>query len=296
MVLNTNIDKPLISIIIPTFNRSKELVRAIQSVVDQTYTNWELIIVDNYSTDNTEEVICKFNESRIKYVKNNNNGLIIVSRNKGLELASGKYIAFLDSDDWWTKTKLTNCHKYFSLDFDLYYHDLYIVKKIKKYNYLYKISRSKKSDIPVFNDLVQNGNYISNSSVIVKKDILSNGLPLDEKLNALCDFHSWLELSQVTNKFYKIPDVHGYYWIGGGNYTNPKRTLENLTRLNEVYNSIKISDSTWFIYSNARCLYLIGSYKEAKYYLLKLFRMHISIYFQIKIVYMLLKVKLKVNS
>ncbi len=89
----------LISIIIPTHNRAHLISRAIQSVIEQTYTNWELIIVDDGSTDNTENVLQPFlKDDRIKYVKKENSGAAH-SRNVGVEKASGDWITFLDSDD-----------------------------------------------------------------------------------------------------------------------------------------------------------------------------------------------------
>ena len=89
----------------PTFNRKNELKFAIKSVISQTYKNWELVIVDNNSTDGTTEMIESFNLDKLKHIKINNHGIIAKSRNKGIANASGEYIAFLDSDDWWSPKK-----------------------------------------------------------------------------------------------------------------------------------------------------------------------------------------------
>ena len=97
---------PLVSVIIPTFNRANDLARAVKSVIAQTFTSWELIIVDNHSVDNTDEVVRHFNDPRIKLLKIHNDGVIAASRNLGIHFSSGTYIAFLDSDDWWTPDKL----------------------------------------------------------------------------------------------------------------------------------------------------------------------------------------------
>lgn len=97
----------LVSIIMPSYNTGKFIKESIQSVLNQTHKNWELIIVDDCSTDNTDEKIADFLcDERIKYFKNKKNSGAAVSRNKALKEANGKWIAFLDSDDLWHPEKL----------------------------------------------------------------------------------------------------------------------------------------------------------------------------------------------
>lgn len=96
----------LVSIIMPSCNTAPYIAESIQSVIDQTYKDWELIIVDDCSTDNTDEVITSLHDERIRYFKNEKNGGAAVSRNKALRKAKGKWIAFLDSDDLWNPEKL----------------------------------------------------------------------------------------------------------------------------------------------------------------------------------------------
>lgn len=101
----------LVSIIMPSYNTGRFIDESIKSVLAQTYTNWELIIVDDASTDNTDAVVecqkrnCERSES-IHYLKNSKNSGAAVSRNRALALAKGKWIAFLDSDDLWAPEKL----------------------------------------------------------------------------------------------------------------------------------------------------------------------------------------------
>jgi glycosyltransferase involved in cell wall biosynthesis len=90
---------PLVSVVIPTYNHARYLGRALQSVLDQTYKNWEAIVIDNHSTDNTAELIASFADQRITYLKIHNNGVIAASRNAGIRAAKGEWLAFLDSDD-----------------------------------------------------------------------------------------------------------------------------------------------------------------------------------------------------
>jgi glycosyltransferase involved in cell wall biosynthesis len=95
----------LISIILPTYNRAAWLIKSMGSVINQTYSNWEMIVWDDGSNDNTEEVVKSFHDERIKYYKGFNKGAAF-ARNRALEKSIGNYIAFLDSDDEWVSDKL----------------------------------------------------------------------------------------------------------------------------------------------------------------------------------------------
>lgn len=99
--------KDLVSIIMPSYNTAKYIADSIVSVINQTYENWELIIVDDCSTDDTDEIVNKFlKDKRIKYFKNEKNSGTAISRNKALREARGRWIAFLDSDDLWAVEKI----------------------------------------------------------------------------------------------------------------------------------------------------------------------------------------------
>lgn len=99
----------MISVIIPTYNRASIINRAISSVQNQTYKNFEIIIVDDASTDNTREGVCSINDNRITYYKLNINSGGATARNKGIELSKGEFVAFLDSDDEWQPNMLESC-------------------------------------------------------------------------------------------------------------------------------------------------------------------------------------------
>lgn len=96
----------LVSIITPTYNCGKFIGETIESVLCQTYNNWEMIIVDDCSTDDTIEIVASFKDPRIKYHRLDHNSGAAVARNLALRLARGRWIAFLDSDDLWLPTKL----------------------------------------------------------------------------------------------------------------------------------------------------------------------------------------------
>ena len=96
----------MVSIIMPSYNTANYIKETIQSILDQTYKNWELIIVDDCSSDNTDEVLAGIYDERIRCLKNEKNCGAAVSRNKALREAKGQWIAYLDSDDLWTPEKL----------------------------------------------------------------------------------------------------------------------------------------------------------------------------------------------
>ena len=96
----------LVSIIMPSYNTGKFIGQTISSVLAQTYENWELVIVDDCSADDTDAVVAAFSDPRIRYFKNEKNSGAAVSRNRALREAKGRWIAFLDSDDLWEPEKL----------------------------------------------------------------------------------------------------------------------------------------------------------------------------------------------
>lgn len=96
----------LVSIVMPSYNTGRFIAESIRSVLAQTYENWELLIVDDCSPDDTDAVVARFDDPRIKYIKQEKNSGAAVARNRALAEAKGKWIAFLDSDDLWEPEKL----------------------------------------------------------------------------------------------------------------------------------------------------------------------------------------------
>lgn len=145
----------MVSIIMPSYNTAPYIADSIKSVLAQTYSNLELLIVDDCSTDNTDEVVTSFADKRIKYFKNDKNQGAALTRNKALREAQGEWIAFLDSDDVWMPEKLEKMLSFMkSNNYVFAYHDfekideeskplgIYVtgptvVTKRKMYNYDY---------------------------------------------------------------------------------------------------------------------------------------------------------------
>ena len=127
---------PLITVGIPSYNNAKFIATALDSVVNQTYSYLQIIVVDNNSTDDTDNVLSAFDDPRISVIKVNNNGSIAISRNMIIDKAQGDWIAFLDSDDWWKSNKLADCRRNITASVDFIYHDLEIVSDNKKHKNL----------------------------------------------------------------------------------------------------------------------------------------------------------------
>ncbi len=270
--MNNEPNKPIISVIIPTFNRVKVLDRAIRSVLNQTFEDFEILVMDDGSTDNSREMVEGFADARIKYEWAENFGGPAVPRNRGLNLARGEYIAFLDSDDWWHPQKLEVSLKYLERGADVVYHDLFRAKKSNQRIFWKKIpARNLKS--PIFVDFIVNSNALPNSSVVVRKQILHDikGFAEDRDLIAAEDYDAWLRVAKISEKFKKIPQTLGYYWCGGGNISNPRQVLKNIDALCERYSDsfleFDVLHSNSWLYAQGRSYYLLGSYKKAKKYL-----------------------------
>ena len=265
--------RPLVSIIIPTYNREFCIGRAIKSVISQTFSNWELIIVDNNSTDNTIGVVNDFSDARISIEKIKNDGVVAKSRNRGVQLTNGKFVAFLDSDDWWEHNKLEVAVKKLLLGSDLVYHDLYIISKTPVKSNRHVVMKSRSLYSPVFVDLLKNGNAIWNSSVVVRRSLLEKigGLSEEEDLVGSEDFDGWLRIAQLSEKFDRLESVLGYYWNGGGNLTSAERTLRNNLFLRKRYaNVLMVSGKEmlpgWLTYALARASLRLKNFSEARRY------------------------------
>ncbi len=183
----------IFSIVIPTFNRAKLLKRCLDSILAQSYQNWEAIIVDNYSEDNTEEIVMAYHDDRIKYIKNHNYGVIAVSRNKALDMASGKYICFLDSDDYWFSNKLETILPYMK-SYDLVYHDY--TSNLKRTRPFQKVgSHFYEVKEPTIEYVLKRSDPFSPSCTCVKAEAIGNTrFSEDKELFAVEDYDFFLQL------------------------------------------------------------------------------------------------------
>jgi teichuronic acid biosynthesis glycosyltransferase TuaG len=224
----------LVSIVMPTFNQDQFISKAIQSVLDQTYENWELLVINNFSTDKTRDVALSFGDSRIKVIDFANHGIIASSRNFAVAQSLGDYIAFLDSDDYWTPEKLTKCIAKLAGGFDLVCHGEYFFHdgtgdfKPNKYGPEARC---------VFERMMATGNCLSTSAIVVKRSILRQVGVFDEdkKFNTAEDFDLWLRIVKAHARVGIIDEMLGYYRLHGASASaslikNAKATLEVLQK------------------------------------------------------------------
>ncbi len=224
-------DTDLISVIIPTYNRAHLIKRSAESVLNQTYRNIELIIVDDGSTDNTKEVIDSIKDDRIVYVKQENKGCC-AARNKGIELAKGKYIAFNDSDDVWLPNKLEKQLNTAMLNnADVVWSKVFIYGNLikRKVPYNFKEGFLEKNTLPL---------GISAQTLFAKKEVFFNN-KFDETIKDHEDFELLLRLMKYSYSIYCLDEaLVNYYFQKDSITSNHERQLDSLKDLLKKYNNI----------------------------------------------------------
>jgi glycosyltransferase involved in cell wall biosynthesis len=261
-------NSPFFSIILPTFNQSNFLKKAIQSIVSQEFEDWELLIIDNFSTDNTTKVINNFKDTRIKTIKIHNNGILAKSRNVGVKKSKADWICFIDSDDIWYADKLKYSYQYIKqLKPDVLYHPLHFLSdKIIKKKIPDKITPLNK---PIIKDLFLNGNRIGQSSVVLRKKILEKVDYISEKKDRYSweDFDTWIKISGISDNFFQIPLTLGAIWVGPENISNLNRTVLNYENIKKIYakviekkTGLKLDELWWINYPK-----ILKCFKEKKF-------------------------------
>ena len=190
-------NKPsLVSIIMPTYNQAEYIKAAIDSVISQCYPTFELIVIDNYSTDTTADIVHAYDDPRIKYLKFNNNGVISVARNHGVKHANGRILAFLDSDDIWLPEFLNMQTKLLNDNVALVSSSFEPIgnKAICRHHLNYINENAVK--IFDYKDII-NANPIMTSSVVLYKSDFDHSGGFDESVNFrfIEDWELWLRLA-----------------------------------------------------------------------------------------------------
>ncbi|MGY0287368.1 MAG: glycosyltransferase family 2 protein [Candidatus Methanodesulfokora washburnensis] len=186
----------LISVILPTYNRARLLRRAIQSILNQTYQNFEIIVVDDCSNDNTEEVVKSFCDKRIRYIRNRRHMGAPFSRNIGIKVAHGKYIAFQDSDDIWLPKKLAkqiNAFENSPKEVGVVYTSFWRIEEGKKVRIPPSNFRQYEGNI---HEILLETNFIGTSAAMVKKECFEKVGMFDETLPRLQEWDLWIRISR----------------------------------------------------------------------------------------------------
>lgn len=220
-----------VTVIMPTYNHAAFIGEAIGSVLCQTYPHLELIVIDNFSKDDTENIVKSFSDPRIRYYKFNNKGIIAASRNFGIKESRGKYVAFLDSDDLWLPKKLEyqvslmERNKEFALSYVLFgrLHKDGVVRG------KYPHPRRRKKGF-IFKELYLL-NIIGNSGAMVRTSVFDKVGWLDEdpRLVGVEDADMWLKISRKMQIGYVDHDILMLYRVGDNNRYY-KKAVEKIKR------------------------------------------------------------------
>ena len=186
--------QPLVSIIMPAYNASKFIRESIESIIGQTYSNWELLVIDDGSRDETVSIVKKYsqNDSRIVCIESEKNEGIATTRNKGILVAKGEYIAFLDSDDVWKTERLERQFVHIENTGAQFVYSAYEVMD-EAGNYIKTITPYWKK--VGYNKLL-NTNVIACCTVLLKADLIKKDLMPDLKHE---DYATWLNILQHNN-------------------------------------------------------------------------------------------------
>ena len=204
----------LVSIIMPSYNTARFIKETVESVLLQSYTNWELLIVDDCSTDDTDDVVAQLlGDSRIKYIKNSENSGAAESRNRALREAKGKWIAFLDSDDLWAPDKL---EKQISFMKDNGYHFSYTA-----YTEIDENSEPNGKTVTGPKRITKSGmyNYCWMGCLTVMYDAEAIGLIQIENIRKNNDYAMWLKACKKAD-CYLLDEVLAKYRKRSGSISN----------------------------------------------------------------------------
>lgn len=223
-----NTSQPLVSVIMPTFNDGKFLAEAIDSILAQSYKTFELIIINDGCTDNTEDIIRNYNDNRIRYIVNSKNRGYIYSLNKGLTHAKGTYIARMDADDRCPPERLKKQIEFLeqNKDIGVLGGNMISFKENGEIQY---------HPFPEKHDAIRARlifrNPMAHPTVMLRKAIIQkHNIRYNDSYYAAEDFKLWQQLIKYT-KFHNLQETLLYYRIHAGNVSILKQNAQNKTKI-----------------------------------------------------------------
>ena len=271
---------PVVSIIIPTYNQCALLEKALQSVLAQTYTNFEVIIINNYSEDKTIEVVESFDDPRISLIHFKNHGSIAAARNLGINKSKGKYIALLDSDDLWLPNKIDVCLEHLEEGYDLVCHaQIFMDERVGTQ----KVVTYGPSSTTQYHNLLFGNNTISTSTVLMTKEIFEKAGQFNEAADLITaeDYDLWLNISKMNAKILVLDDVLGKKRLhfnntcyAVGNHVNAilyvvRMHFESLQTKRPIHSIRYFYKKAMIYYGMGRSYYMLKNYRGSFKYCLK---------------------------
>ncbi len=209
---------PLVTVVIPTYNHAHFLGETLRSVLAQTVSDWEAIVVNNYSEDDTVEVVESFGDPRIGLVNFANHGVIAASRNLGIEKASAEWVAFLDSDDIWRPEKLQRCLDAAGEQVDVVGHGLVMFRNGETIRTILSGPESRAR----YRNLLYGGSCMTPSAILIRTEFLKGlgGFSEDRAYITAEDYELWLKMARDDARFVFLPDLLTDYRVHGDNASN----------------------------------------------------------------------------
>lgn len=248
----------LVSIIMPSYNTASYIAETVQSVLAQTHQNWELIIVDDCSTDDTDEVVKPFlSDSRIRYLKNEKNSGAAVSRNRALREAKGKWIAFLDSDDLWMPKKLEKQISFMKENgYQFSYTDYIEVDEASKPNGKSVTGPKKITKAGMFN-------YCWPGCLTVMYDAETVGLIQIADIKKNNDYAMWLKVCRKTD-CYLLDEVLAKYRRGRAGSVSSHSVKTMIGWHYRLFREAEEQNAVTAVFNTARNM-VFGFYKKKRY-------------------------------
>lgn len=266
--------KPLVSVIMPTFNHARYLSESISSVRNQSFQEWELIVIDNFSKDNTESIVREYErqDPQIRYFKYSNKGIIAASRNYGIQQAQGEFVAFLDSDDIWLPDKLTDQMSVFDMKKQT---GLAYSKAVgfRDDGSLLHVMPKKVASGNVFYRLLKD-NFIGCSTVVMRKSILDEigNFDVSPELVSVEDYELWMRCTRNHSVvgIDKVLVKYRIHFQAVSSSREVEKGLRPLKALESVFNKLHVNSkiqksakSRWYATLARKALYE-GRFDEFK--------------------------------